>query len=268
MNKKQRVSLIGLVISIFVFVASFISIAIIGEVNTATFVITPLFLISIPTGFIFMILLIVFSATKESNAQLKKEQLYMPPQPKPNIDNSKKQEIEKSEERTFKEGLKRTPWYIWVITISFTLIGIVLLIIPPIGLMSIGLGFAAFWFPYHSWKNEHIRAPWPSGKLTHEKIVNDLQTHQFKPSIMLPSDYRIVEDVVLKTDFSITDDYTPTTITFEQNGTYRIKSSMFQKYYSPIEIANHIQQGEVVYLIFSNKTNKLEFVYRKIYCTL
>ena len=175
---------------------------------------------------------------------------------------------EYSEKRTFKEGLKRTPWYIWVIAISFTLIGIVFLIIPPLGLMSIGLGFLAFWLPYYSWKNEHIRATWPTGKLTHKKIVQDMQLHKNKTVFMTPDDYKIVEDVVVNTDFSITDDYTPTTITFRKNGTYKIKPSMFQKYYSPIEIAAHIKQGEGVYLIFSNKNNRLEFVYRKIYCIL
>lgn len=268
MNKKQKVSLIGLVISIFVFLAGFISVGIIGEMNTATFVITPLVFMSFHVGIVFMILLIIFSVKKESNAQPKKEQSYMPPQPKSDVDNSKKQETENNEERTFKEGLKRTPWYIWVITISFTLIGTFLLIIPPIGLMCIGLGFVAFWLPYRSWKTENIRAPWPSGELTHEKIVIDLHTHQLNSSIISPSDYRIVEDVVLKTNYSITDDYTPTTITFKNSGTFKIKSSMFQKYYSPVEIAVNIQQGEGVYLIFSNETDKLEFVYRKIYCTL
>lgn len=181
---------------------------------------------------------------------------------------NKKQEFEKNEERTFKEGIKRTPWFIWVISISFTLIGIVLLIIPPIGLASIALGFVAFWYPYYTWKNEHIRAPWPSGKLTHEKILIDLQKHKKIVDFTVPDDYRIVEDVVLGTDYSVGDDNTPTTITFVQNGTHKIKPSMFQKYYSPIEIAMNIQKGEGVYLIFSNKTGKLEFVYRKIYCTL
>lgn len=250
MNKKQIVSLIGLLFSIVAFIVSVILIANIGVVNTVTTFLVFLLLASVPATLIFAVLLTIFSFTKK------------------NIIEAKKQNKKKDEERTFKEGLKRTPWYIWLIVAGCCIVGIPFLIIPPLGMAVLALGFAAFWLPYYTWKNEHIRAPWPSGKLTPERITRDVQSrHKFK-TIKLPFEYRIVEDVVVETDWSLSDDYTPTTITFQKSGTYKIKPSMFQKYYSPIEIAMHIQKGEGVYLIFSEKTRDLEFVYRKNYCSI
>ena len=171
---------------------------------------------------------------------------------------------ENTEERTFKKSVKRTPWYIWLIFIVFSLFGLFFLIIPPLSLFGIVIiaffWFACFWLPYYTWKNEHIRATWPSGNLTADIIFNDTN--------MLPNDYRIVEDIAVKTDVSLGGEYGDVTITFEKSGQYKIEPSMFQKYYSAIEIAWHIEAGEGVYLVFTNKTSKLKRVYRKKYWTL
>ncbi len=258
MKKGRIISLIGLIVSILIFT---ITPCIIyktaynaeGEITSTAMVFTLLWMVSFFIGIVSLVLFIVFSINKNSSPK----------------SGSKGTDAPETEERNLKAGIKRTPRSIWVISITCAVLGMFFLIIlPPLGFVLIGFGFLAFYLPYYTWKKEHIRAPWPSGKLTPEKITLDILTHKPNSNIEIPFDYRIVEDVVLKTNYSITDDYTPTTITFKNSGTFKIKPSMFQKYYSPVEIAVNIQQGEGVYLIFSNETNKLEFVYRKIYCTL
>ncbi len=263
MKKGQIISLVGLIVSILTFTVAPCIIykntdIVTGEVGTIALVFALLFLLSIFTGIVFLVLFIVFSVKKKKSAD---ESV---------ADKVDAPEVEK---RTLKEGIKRTPWYIWLICIVCGLLGLIFLIIPPLGVALLALGFASFWFPYYSWKKEHIRAAWPSGELTHEKIVGDLRKHRHKTGTINPEDYRIEEDVILSTNADYETDgelgsSLSCTVSFQKLGTHKIQPSKFQKYYSAIEIVGHIEDGEAVYLIISNRTNKIEFVYRKIYCTL
>ncbi len=67
MNKK--ISLIGLLISIFVFIASFIVIGIVDEESTAALILSPIFLLSIPAIPFFAILSIVYAVKGKKNEE-------------------------------------------------------------------------------------------------------------------------------------------------------------------------------------------------------
>lgn len=90
--------------------------------------------------------------------------------------------------------------------------------------------------------------------------------------------YSIDEDRVVgaqvKTTFDIIDaatDHLPTetpTLFFEKYGEYPVDSMHIHAYYMPEEIISSIETGEEVFMVYSNRNNKLLHIYRKKYWTL
>ncbi|MBR3868206.1 MAG: hypothetical protein IKM66_02725 [Clostridia bacterium] len=93
-----------------------------------------------------------------------------------------------------------------------------------------------------------------------------------------PIRYRIEEDKVIggyvKETFDIIDattNHLPTktpVFVFERHGEYSIDCAQIHRYYFPEELVTIIEPGEEVYIIYSNKKNKILYIYRKKYWKL
>ena len=90
--------------------------------------------------------------------------------------------------------------------------------------------------------------------------------------------YRIEDDCVVgskvKTTFDVIDaatDHLPTetpTMYFKKHGEYPVDSMHIHAYYMPQEIISLFEEGEEVFIVYSNRNNKILHIYRKKYWTL
>lgn len=90
--------------------------------------------------------------------------------------------------------------------------------------------------------------------------------------------YRIEEDCVVesqvKTTFDVIDaatNHLPTetpTLYFKKHGEYAVDSMHIHAYYMPEEIISLLEKDEEVFIVYSNRTNKILHIYRKKYWTL
>lgn len=90
--------------------------------------------------------------------------------------------------------------------------------------------------------------------------------------------YRIEDDCVVgskvKTTFDVIDaatDHLPTetpTMYFKKHGEYAVDSMHIHAYYMPQEIISLFEEGEEVFIVYSNRNNKILHIYRKKYWTL
>ena len=91
-------------------------------------------------------------------------------------------------------------------------------------------------------------------------------------------DYRIEEDRVIRTDIKTTfntidavTDHLPTktpTIYFEKYGEYPVDSMHIHAYYPPELLVTLIENGEEVYTVLSQNSNKILHIYRKKFWSL